>query len=197
MDSKGALKIQKPNGQKQKKRKKNKVKFSAHSKRTLNSRNWRKSQFHRKLFHKNQKPGFKRGKVLQRKKGAKRRHTYFIRKGLNAYGVNNTVPICYKLWWKEKRKRLFIKLHVQVTEEKRYSATRKWEEKKEKKRRKKFVGAIRRRICLRRKMKGCKIYNPRWKSRVRQAEEKHKSRDKVRIMMQLLTITIWYNLILF
>ena len=44
--SKGALKIQKPNGQKQKKRKKNKVNFSARSKRTLNSRNWRKSQFH-------------------------------------------------------------------------------------------------------------------------------------------------------
>ena len=108
--SKGALKIQKPNGQKQKKRKKNKAKFSVHSKRTLNSRNWRKSQFHRKLFHKNQKPGFQRGKVLQRKKGAKRRHTYFTRKGLNAYGVNNTVPICYKLWWKEKRKRLFIKV---------------------------------------------------------------------------------------
>ena len=37
--SKGALKIQNPNGQKQKKRKKNKVKFSAPLKRTLNSRN--------------------------------------------------------------------------------------------------------------------------------------------------------------
>ena len=69
--SKGALKIQKPNGQKQKNRKKNKVKFSARSKRMLNSRNWRKSQFHRKLFHKKQMPGFQKGKVLQRKRQLK------------------------------------------------------------------------------------------------------------------------------
>ena len=69
--SKGALKIQKPNGQKQKKRKRNKVKFSARSKRTLNSKNWRKSQFHRKLFHKKPKPGFQKGKVLQRKRQLK------------------------------------------------------------------------------------------------------------------------------
>ena len=98
--SKGALKIQKPNGQKQKNRKKNKVKFSARSKRTLNSRNWRKSQFHRKPFHKKRKPGFQKGKVLQRKKAAKRRHTYYTRIGQNAYGVRNSVPICYRLWWK-------------------------------------------------------------------------------------------------
>ena len=66
--SKGALNIQKPNGQKQKK---NKVKISACSKRTLNSRNWRKSQFHRKLFHKKRKPGFQKGKVLQKKRQLK------------------------------------------------------------------------------------------------------------------------------
>ena len=89
--SKGALKILKPNGQKQKKRKKNKVKFSASSRRTLNSRNWRKSQFHRKLFHKKRKPGFQKGKVLQRKKAAKRKHTYYTHKGQNAYGVRNSV----------------------------------------------------------------------------------------------------------
>ena len=88
--SKGALKIQKSNGQKQKKRKKIKVKFSARSKRTLNSRNWGKSQFHRKLFQKNRKPGFRKGKVLQRKRAAaKRSHKYYTRKGQNSYGIRN------------------------------------------------------------------------------------------------------------
>ena len=108
--SKGALKIQKANRQKQKKRKKNKVKFSARSKRTLNSKNWRKSQFHRKLFHKKRKPGFQKGKGLKRKRAAKRRHTYYTRKRQNAYGVRNSVPICYRLWWKERHRRLFIKV---------------------------------------------------------------------------------------
>ena len=69
--SKGALKIQKPNGQKQKNRKKNKVKFSARSKRTLNSRNWRKSQFHRKLFHKKRKPGFQKARFCKEKRQLK------------------------------------------------------------------------------------------------------------------------------
>ena len=105
--SKGALKIKKSIWQKQKKRKKIKVKFSAPSKRPLNSRNWRKYQFHRKLCHKNRKPGFQRGKVLQRRKAAKRRQTYFTGKGQNAYGVKNTVPICYRLWWKEKAQEAF------------------------------------------------------------------------------------------
>ena len=69
--SKRELKIQKPNGQKQKNRKKNKVKFSARSKRTLNSRNWRKSQFHRKLFHKKRKPGFQRARFCKEKRQLK------------------------------------------------------------------------------------------------------------------------------
>ena len=81
MASKGALKIKKSNEQKQTKRKKIKEKFSAGLKRALNSRNWRKSQFHRKLFHKDPKPGFQKGKVLQRKRAAKRRHKYYKCKG--------------------------------------------------------------------------------------------------------------------
>ena len=82
--SKGALKIQKLKRQKQRKRKKNKVEFSASSKRTLNSRNWRKSQIHRKQ----RKPGFRKGKkVLQRKKAAKRRRTDNTHKGQNANGI--------------------------------------------------------------------------------------------------------------
>ena len=88
------------------------MKFSARSKRTLNSRNWRKSQFHRKLGHKKIKPGFQRGnskKVLQRKKATKKRHTDHTREGQNANGVGITVSRYFRLWWKQKRKRLFIK----------------------------------------------------------------------------------------
>ena len=162
--SKGALKIQKPNGQKQKNRKKNKVKFSARSKRTLNSRNWRKSQFHRKLFHKKRKPGFQKGKVLQRKKAAKRRHTYYTRKGQNAYGVRNSVPICYRLWWKERRKRLFIKVARACHRRKAICCDQKMGNNKEKKRRKKSVAEKRRHKCWRRKMKGCEKH-PRWITR--------------------------------
>ena len=154
--SKGALKIQKSNEQKQKKRKKIKVKFSARSKRTLNSRNWRKSQFHRKLFHKKRMPGFQRGKVLQRKKAAKRRHTYYRRKGQNAYGIRKSVPICYRLWWKERRKRLFIKVARACHRRKAICCNQKMGNNKEKRRRKKYVGAKRRRKSSR-KMKGCNI----------------------------------------
>ena len=154
--SKGAMKIQKPNRQKQKKRKKNKVKFSAHSKRTLNSRNWRKSQFHRKLFHKKRKPGFQKGNVLQRKKAAKRRHTYYRHKGQNAYGVRNPVSISYRLWWKERRKRLFIKVARACQRRKAICCDQKMGNNKEKRRQKKSVGAKRRRKCSS-KMKGCKI----------------------------------------
>ena len=156
---KGALKIQKPNRQKQKKGKKNKVKFSARSKRTLNSRNWRKSQFHRKLFHKKRKPGFQKGKGLKRKKAAKRRHTNYTRKGQNAYGVRNSVSICYRLWWKERRRRLFIKVVRACHRRKAICCDQKMGNNKEKKRQKKSVGAKRRRKCSR-KMKGCKIYSP-------------------------------------
>ena len=147
--SKGALKIKKPNGQKQKNRKKNKVKFSARSKRTLNSRNWRKSQFHRKLFHKKRKPGFQKGKVLQRKKAAKRRHTYYTRIGQNAYGVRNSVPICYRLWWKERRKRLFIKVARVCHRRKAIYCDQKMGINKEKKRRKKSAAEKRRHKCWR------------------------------------------------
>ena len=155
--SKGALKIQKSNEQKQKKRKKNKVKFSARSKRTLNSRNWRKSQFHRKLFHKNRKPGFQKGKVLQRKRTAKRRHKYYTRKGQNVYGIRNKVPICYRLWWKEKRKMHFIKVARPCHRRKAMCCNQKMGKNRDKKRRKKSVAEKRRRKCWRRKMKGCKI----------------------------------------
>ena len=179
--SKGALKIQKPNGQKQKNRKKNKVKFSARLKRTLNSRNWRKSQFHRKLFHKKRKPGFQKGKVLQRKKAAKRRHTYYTRKGQNAYGVRNSVPICYRLWWKERRKRLFIKVARACHRRKAICCDQKMGINKEKKRRKKSAAEKRRRKCWRRKMKGCEKH-PRWITRKKQSEEKYISRVKVRII---------------
>ena len=180
--SKGALKIQKPNGQKQKNRKKNKVKFSARSKRTLNSRNWRKSQFHRKLFHKKRKPGFQKGKVLQRKKAAKRRHTYYTRKGQNAYGVRNSVPICYyRLWWKERRKRLFIKIARACHRRKAICCDQKMGINKEKKRRKKSASEKRRRKCWRRKMKGCEKH-PHWITRKRQSEEKYITRVKVRII---------------
>ena len=179
--SKGALKIQKPNGQKQKNRKKNKVKFSARSKRTLNSRNWRKSQFHRKLFHKKRKPGFQKGKVLQRKKAAKRRHTYYTRKGQNAYGVRNSVPICYRLWWKERRKRLFIKIARACHRRKAICCDQKMGIDKEKKRRKKSAAEKRRRKCWRRKMKGCEKH-PHWITRKRQSEEKYITRVKVRII---------------
>ena len=179
--SKGALKIQKPNGQKQKNRKKNKVKFSARSKRTLNSRNWRKSQFHRKLFHKKRKPGFQKGKVLQRKKAAKRRHTYYTRKGQNAYGVRNSVPICYRLWWKERRKRLFIKIARACHRRKAICCDQKMGINKEKKRRKKSAAEKRRRKCWRRKMKGCEKH-PHWITRKRQSEEKYITRVKVRII---------------
>ena len=154
--SKGALKIQKPNGPKQKNRMKNKLKFSARSKRTLNSRNWRKSQFYRKLFHKKRKPGFQKGKVLQRKKAAKRRHTYYTRKGQNAYGVRNSVQICYRLWWKERRKRLFIKAARACHRRKAICCDEKMGINKEKKRRKKSAAKKQRRKCWRRKMKGCK-----------------------------------------
>ena len=179
--SKGALKIQKPNGQKQKNRKKNKVKFSARSKRTLNSRNWRKSQFHRKLFHKKRKPGFQKGKVLQRKKAAKRRHTYYTRKGQNAYGVRNSAPICYRLWWKERRKRLFIKIARACHRRKAICCDQKMGINKEKKRRKKSAAEKRRRKCWRRKMKGCEKH-PHWITRKRQSEEKYITRVKVRII---------------
>ena len=179
--SKGALKIQKPNGQKQKNRKKNKVKFSARSKRTLNSRNWRKSQFHRKLFHKKRKPGFQKGKVLQRKKAAKRRHTYYTRKGKNAYGVRNSVQICYRLWWKERRKMLFIKVARACHRRKAICCDQKKGINKEKKRRKKSAAEKRRRKCWRRKMKGCEKH-PSWITRKKQSEEKYISRVKVRII---------------
>ena len=179
--SKGALKIQKPNGQKQKNRKKNKVKFSARSKRTLNSRNWRKSQFHRKLIHKKRKPGFQKGKVLQRKKAAKRRHTHYTHKGQNAYGVRNSVPICYRLWWKERRKRLFIKVARVCHRRKAICCDQKMGSNKEKKRRKKSAAEKRRRKCWRRKMKGCEKH-PRWITRKKQSEEKYISRVKVRII---------------
>ena len=155
--SKGALKIQKPNGQKQKKRKKNKVNFSARSKRTLNSRNWRKSQFHWKLFHKKRKPGFQKGKALQRKKAAKRRHTYYTRKGQNAYGVRNLVPIWYRLWWKEKRKMHFIKVARPCHRRKAMCCDQKMGNNKDKKRRKKSVAEKRRCKCWRWKIKRCKI----------------------------------------
>ena len=178
--SKGALKIQKPNGQKQKNRKKNKVKFSARSKRTLNSRNWRKSQFHRKLFQRKRKPGFQKGKVLQ-KKAAKRRHTYYTRKGQNAYGVRNSVPICYRLWWKERRKRLFIKVALACHRRKAICCDQKMGINKEKKRRKKSAAEKRRRKCSRQKMKGCEKH-PRWITRKKQSEEKYISRVKVRII---------------
>ena len=178
--SKGALKIQKPNGQKQKNRKKNKMKFSARSKRTLNSRNWRKSQFHRKLFHKKRKPGFQKGNVLQRKRAAKRRHTHYTYKGQNAYGVRNSVPICYRLWWKERRKRLFIKVARACHRRKAICCDQKIGINKEKKRRKKSAAEKRRRKCWRRKMKGCEKH-PRWITRKKQSEEKYISRVKVRI----------------
>ena len=178
---KGALKIQKPNGQKQKNRKKNKVKFSARSKRTLNSRNWRKSQFHRKLFRKKRKPGFQKGKVLQRKKAAKRRYTYYTRIGQNAYGVRNSVPICYMIWWKERRKRLFIKVARACHRRKAMCCDQKMGINKEKKRRKKSAAEKRRRKCWRRKMKICEKH-PRWITRKKQSEEKYISRVKVRII---------------
>ena len=132
------------------------MKFSARSKRTLNSRNWRKSQFHRKLFHKKRKPGFQKANVLQRKKAANRRLTYYRRKGQNAYGVRNSVPICYRLWWKERRKRLFIKAARACQRRKAICFDQKMGNSKEKRRRKKSVGAKRRCKCSR-KMKGCKI----------------------------------------
>ena len=152
-------------------RKKNKVKFSARSKRTLNSRNWRKSQFHRKLFHKKRKPGFQKGKALQRKKAAKRRHTYYMRKAQNAYGVRNSVRICYRLWWKERRKRLFIKVTRAWHRRKAICCDQKMGNNKEKKRRKKSVGEKRRHKCWRRKMKGYEKH-PHWIIRKKQAEEK-------------------------
>ena len=179
--SEGALKIQKPNGQKQKNRKKNKVKFSARSKRTLNSRNWRKSQFHRKLFHKKRKPGFQKGKVLQRRKAAKRRHRYYTCIGQNAYGVRNSVPICCRLWWKERRKRLFIKVARACHRRKAICCDQKMGINKEKKRRKKSAAEKRRRKCWRRKMKGCETH-PRWITRKKQSEEKYISTVKARII---------------
>ena len=97
--SNGALQIQKPKRQEQRKRKKNKVNFSASSKRTLNSRNWRKSRFHRKQRLKKRKPCVRKcKKVLQRKKVAKKRCTDHTHKGQNAKGVWNRVPICHRLW---------------------------------------------------------------------------------------------------
>ena len=68
--SEGALMIKKSNGQKQNRRKKIKVKLSVRLKRTLNSRNWRKSQFHRNLFHKNRNPGFQKGQGSAEEKGS-------------------------------------------------------------------------------------------------------------------------------
>ena len=49
--SKGALMIKKIKWTETEQKKEIKVKISVRSKRTLYSRNWRKSQFHRKLFH--------------------------------------------------------------------------------------------------------------------------------------------------
>ena len=96
-------------GEKEEKKDK-KVKFSASSKRALNSRNWRKFRFHRKQGLNKRKPGFRRGKkVLQRKKAAKKRRTDHTHKRQNANGEWNSVPICQRLWWKQKPKRLFIK----------------------------------------------------------------------------------------
>ena len=152
--SKGALAIQKRKRQKQKKRKKNMKKFSACSKRTLNRRNWRKSQFHRKLGHKKRKPGFQRGKkVLQRKKATKERHTDHTRKGQNANGVGITVSRYFRLWWKQKCKRLFIK-GERACQRRKVIHCEKKIGKKQKKRRKKSAGAKRRRKRSTRKMKG-------------------------------------------
>ena len=55
------------------------------------------------------------------------RHTYYTRKGQTANGVRDTVPICYSLWWKNKRKRHSLRLHEHSTEGQRHAATRKWE----------------------------------------------------------------------
>ena len=159
--SKGALAIQKPKRQKQKKRKKNMMKFSARSKRTLNSRNWRKSQFYRKLGHKKRKPGFQRGKkVLQRKKATKKSHTDHTRKGQNANGVGITVSHYFRLWRKHKRKRLFIKSERACHRRKVIHCEKKTG-KKQKKRRKKSAGTKRRRKHSTRKMNGGETQSPR------------------------------------
>ena len=152
--SKEALQIQKPKRQKQKKRKKNKVKFSASSKRTLNSRNWRKSRFHRKQGLKKRKPGFRKGKkILQRKKSAKKRRTDHTHKGQHANGVWNRVPICHRLWWKQKRNLLFIQVERVSHRRKAIHYKKKAGKNKQKKRHKKSVGVQRRRKCSRRKLR--------------------------------------------
>ena len=148
--SNGALQIQKLKRQKQRKRKKNKVKFSASSKRTLNSRNWRKSRFHRKQRLKKRKPGFRKGKkVLQRKKAAKKRRTDHTHKGQSAHGVWNRVPICHRLWWKQKLKTLFIKVERACHRRKAIQYKTKMGKNKRKKGSKKSVGVQRRHKCSR------------------------------------------------
>ena len=130
------------------------MKFSASSKRALNSRNWRKSRFHRKQGLNKRKPGFRRGKkVLQRKKAAKKRRTDHTHKRQNANGVWNSVPICQRLWWKQKPKRLFIKFKRACHRRKAIHYKKKMGKNKRKKRRKKSVGIQRRRKCSRRKLK--------------------------------------------
>ena len=79
-----------------------------------------------------------------------------MRERQNAYGIRNSVPICYRLWWKERRKRLFIKVARACHRRKVICCDQKMENNKEKIKRKKSVGAKRRRKCSR-KMKGCKI----------------------------------------
>ena len=149
--SKGALKIQKPNGYQQKIRKKNKMKFSARSKRKLNSRNWRESlNFIENSLIRNEGQVFKRARFCK-EKTAKRRYTYYTRKGQTTNGVRNTVPIYYRLWWEEKRKGLFFKVVRAWHRSRATICDQKMGNTKEKKRGKKSVGAKRRRKCSRRK----------------------------------------------
>ena len=86
------------------------MKLSAHLKRTLSSRKLEKVSIHKKLVQENRKLGFQKGKFLQIKRQLKGGiHSIHV-KGKNAYGVRNSVLICYRLWWEEGRKRLFIKV---------------------------------------------------------------------------------------
>ena len=68
--SKGALKIQKPNWQKQKKRKRNKVEFSARSKRRLNSKKLEKVSISKKTLSQETKARFSKGRGSAKKKGS-------------------------------------------------------------------------------------------------------------------------------
>ena len=156
MVSKGALKIRNKMGTIRRNERKIRWQFQLVRRECWTVETGENINFVKNCFTKNENQVFKRARFCQ-ENAAKRRHTYYTTKGQNAYDVRNKVLIRYRVWWKEKRKRLFIRVARACHRGKAICCGRKMGNNKDKKRRKKSVGAKRRRKCSRRKMKCCEI----------------------------------------